>query len=130
MYVRLLDLHMNTKDKSLIVISILIVLFFWNNSYDMEQTIETYGSLEGEMKAQVKYNWCGKVCEDILPFKKRSDYQTWLTDCEAMCFNVSKYDTSQSIAMEVIENLYGSKDSIGLKTPKIQFPFLHDVLNK
>ena len=96
----------------------------------MEQTIETYGSLEGEMKAQVKYNWCGKVCEDILPFKERSDYQTWFTDCEAMCFNVSKYDTSQSVVMEVIENLYGSKDSIGLKTPKIQFPFIHEILNK
>jgi hypothetical protein len=121
---------MSTKDKSLIVISILIVLFFWNKSYDMEKTIGIYSSLEGEMKAQVKYNWCGKVCEDILPFKERSDYQTWFTDCEAMCFNVSKYDTSQSVVMEVIENLYGSKDSIGLKTPKIQFPFLHDVLNK
>ena len=121
---------MSTKDKFLIVISIFIVLFFWSKSYNIAEDIETFGSLKGKTRSQVKYDWCGKVCEDILPFKKRSDYQTWLTDCEAMCFNVSKYDTSQSIAMEVIENLYGSKDSIGLKTPKIQFPFLHDGLNK
>ena len=121
---------MSTKDKSLIVISILIVLFFWSKSYDIEDDIDIYGSLEGKTKAQVKYDWCGKVCVDILPLKGRGDYQTWLTDCEAMCFNISKYDTSQSIAIEVIENLYGSQDSIGLKIPKVQFPFLHDVLNK
>ena len=121
---------MSTKDKSLIVISTLIVFFFWSKSYDIEEDIKIYGSLQGKTNSQVKYEWCGKVCEDILPFKERGDYQTWLTDCEAMCFNVSKYDTSQIIAMEVIENIYGSRDSIGLKPPKIQFLFLHDGLNK
>ena len=121
---------MSTKDKSLIIISIFIVLFFWSKSYNIAQDIEAFGSLEGKAKAKVKYDWCGKLCEGILTFKERGDYQTWLTDCEAMCMNISKYDTSQSIAMEVIENLYGNKDSIGLKTPKIQFPFIHEILNK